>query len=242
MGARQYRGGSSGGRAVAFVVVRHGSAFARLQRQAGLGSVEGLDLALLVDSNDDGVSRRGHVETDDVFDLGGEGGVARSLEDSQTVGLETMGFPDALDGSERDAEGFGHCAAGPMGHRTGRFGAGLCDDPSDNGRSDRRRTGFARLVAKKTIDAFLSEALLHRQTAGRLTPARRGTSSAGKRSPESSTILGRQHMLERAVAVTDDLFKPSTIGGVQEDIDGLGHDGEIACPRQFVNLLSASLH
>jgi hypothetical protein len=41
--------GEQGGRAVAFVVVRHGSAFARLQRQAGLGSVEGLDLALLVD-------------------------------------------------------------------------------------------------------------------------------------------------------------------------------------------------
>jgi hypothetical protein len=171
------------------------------------------------------VSRRGHVETDDVFDLGGEGGVARSLEGSQTVGLEAMGLPDALDGSERDTEGFGHCAAGPMGYGTGRFGAGQHDDPYDDGRGDLRRTGFARLVAEKTIDAFLSETLLP-------SPDRRAAdASAAGHFEHRQTVAGEQHdpgaqhMLERAVAVTDDLFKPSTIG-VQEDVDGLGHEGK----------------
>ena len=41
--------GEQGGRAVALVVVGHGPAFSGLQRQAGLGAVERLDLALLVD-------------------------------------------------------------------------------------------------------------------------------------------------------------------------------------------------
>ena len=36
-------------RAVALVIVRHRAALAGLQRQAGLGAVERLDLALLVD-------------------------------------------------------------------------------------------------------------------------------------------------------------------------------------------------
>ena len=43
------QGREQGGGAVPLVVVGHGGAFAQLQRQAGLGAVEGLDLALLVD-------------------------------------------------------------------------------------------------------------------------------------------------------------------------------------------------
>jgi len=65
--------GEQGGRAVALVVVRHGPAFAWLQREAGLGAVKSLDLALLVDRDDDRVGRRVHVEADNVLDLGGEG-------------------------------------------------------------------------------------------------------------------------------------------------------------------------
>src|ERR1017187_9689834 len=40
--------GKQGGSAVAFVVVRHGGAASALQRQAGLGTVQSLNLALLV--------------------------------------------------------------------------------------------------------------------------------------------------------------------------------------------------
>ena len=45
--------GEQGRRAVALVVVGHGAAAALLQRQAGLGAVERLDLALLVDRQHD---------------------------------------------------------------------------------------------------------------------------------------------------------------------------------------------
>ena len=51
-----------GGRPVPLVVVGHGSGAAFLERQAGLGSVERLDLALLVDAEHDRVRRRIHID------------------------------------------------------------------------------------------------------------------------------------------------------------------------------------
>ena len=53
-----------GRRAVALVVVRHGAGAPLLQRQSRLGAVERLDLALLVDRQDDGMRRRSDVEPD----------------------------------------------------------------------------------------------------------------------------------------------------------------------------------
>ena len=53
-------------RAVPLVVVRHGSGAALLQRQSGLGAVERLNLALLVDRQDDGVRGRIDIKPDDV--------------------------------------------------------------------------------------------------------------------------------------------------------------------------------
>jgi hypothetical protein len=49
--------GEEGGGAVANVVVGHGAAAAALERQAGLGAVERLDLALLVDRQNLGIGR-----------------------------------------------------------------------------------------------------------------------------------------------------------------------------------------
>src|SRR5947207_5645491 len=54
-------------------------------RQAWLGSVEGLDLGLLIDGQHDGMCRRAHIEADDVLDLLGESGVLGALEGSQPV-------------------------------------------------------------------------------------------------------------------------------------------------------------
>ncbi len=55
--------------AVAFVVVRHGSGAALLHRQARLGAVQRLDLALLVDREHDGVLGRIDVEPDHIAQL-----------------------------------------------------------------------------------------------------------------------------------------------------------------------------
>ncbi len=55
-------GGEQRGCAVAFVVVGHRPGAPRLHRQSRLGAVEGLDLALLVDRENDGVGGRIDVE------------------------------------------------------------------------------------------------------------------------------------------------------------------------------------
>src|SRR5207253_8291644 len=68
-------GGEQGGGAVALVVVGHGSALSGLERQTRLGTVKRLDLALLVNRQHHRVGGGMHVETDDVLDLLGEGGI-----------------------------------------------------------------------------------------------------------------------------------------------------------------------
>ena len=62
-------GGEQRRRAVALVVVGHGPGAALLHRQAGLGAIERLDLALLVDREDDGMGGRIDIEPDDVAQL-----------------------------------------------------------------------------------------------------------------------------------------------------------------------------
>jgi len=76
-----------------------------------------------------------------------------------------------------------------MGDGAWRFGAGQ-NNPRNDGRSDGRRAGFAGLVVKQATPTS-AKRFCHRQTAGRLTPARRATSNTGNRSPEKRTILAR---------------------------------------------------
>ena len=80
-------GSEQGGGAVALVVMGHGAAFAGLQRQAGLGAVERLDLRFLVDRDNHGMDWRVHVEPDDILNLLGEGGIGGPLEGGDPVGL-----------------------------------------------------------------------------------------------------------------------------------------------------------
>ena len=63
--------GEQGG-AVPLVVVRHRLAAPGLDRQSGLGAVERLDLALLVDRQHHGMGRRINIEPDNVGELGGK--------------------------------------------------------------------------------------------------------------------------------------------------------------------------
>src|SRR5919106_481792 len=79
--------GEQGGGAVALVIVGHGARFAGLERQARLGGVGGLDLALLVERQHQAVRRRIEIEPDDRFELGGEVGIARALEGADAVRL-----------------------------------------------------------------------------------------------------------------------------------------------------------
>ena len=181
----------------------HGPAFAGLQRQAGLGAVERLDLALFVDGDDDGVGRRVHVETDDVLDLRGEIGVVRPLEGAEAVRLKPMLLPNALNGAQRNAHGLGHGAAGPMRDGARRLGAGQRQTLATILVESGARPGLRVLSRNKPSTPSSPNRCCHRHTAGRLMPTRRATSRTGRRSAECSTILARCTCLsgrERSVA------------------------------------------
>ena len=62
-----------------------------LHRQAGLGAVERLDLALLVDRQHQAMRRRVEIEPDHVAQFGSNGGIVRQRETPNPVRLQTMG-------------------------------------------------------------------------------------------------------------------------------------------------------
>src|SRR5271156_5382420 len=73
-------GGEQRGGAVTFVVVGHRPGPTRLHRQARLGAVKSLDLALLIDREDDGMGGWVDIEPDDILEFLGELRVRRQLE------------------------------------------------------------------------------------------------------------------------------------------------------------------
>ena len=101
--------------AVTLVVVGHRAAAAGLHRQTRLRAVESLNLALLVDTQHDGLVRRVQVQPHDVGQLLGERRVGRQLEGLDAVGLQAVRVPDALDRRAADAGCLGHRAAAPVG-------------------------------------------------------------------------------------------------------------------------------
>ncbi len=183
-GQRVQRGEQRGG-AVALVVVRHRPALAGLQRQAGLGAVERLDLALLVDRQHHRVARRVHVQPDDVLHLGREGGIAGALEGAQAMGLEAVGLPDALHGAQADADCLGHRPAGPVGDRAGRFRTGQRQHFGHRRSGQRRPAGLARLVAQQPRDALFGVAELP-------APYRRAADTGSAGHLQNGQPLGRQ--------------------------------------------------
>jgi hypothetical protein len=127
-------GREQGRRTVPLVVVGHGSGAAFFHRQAGLGSIERLDLALLIDRQNDGVRRRIDVEPDDVAQLVDELGVPGELELPDAMRLEPMSAPDALHRADADAGRLRHGCPRPMRGLARRRFKRQGDDPV----SDRR--------------------------------------------------------------------------------------------------------
>ena len=91
-------------RAMTLVVVGHRSGAALLHRQTGLSAVERLDLALLIDREDDGMGGRIDIETDDVAQLAHKLWVGGELELFHPVRLKAVRTPDALDGTRADID------------------------------------------------------------------------------------------------------------------------------------------
>lgn len=152
--------GKQGGGAVALVVVRHRAATARLQGQPRQGAVKRLDLAFLVDRQNDGMGGWGDVEPNHVVQLFGEGLVIGQLEATPAMWRKTVVVPDLHNRRRRDADRFGHCTDGPVR----RFVIGRLQrqrhDLVDHPRLQRRNARRPSLVAQQAIDTFGHETLL----------------------------------------------------------------------------------
>ncbi len=108
------KGREQGRGAVAGVVVGLGCGMSWSEGPVGTRALQGLDLALLVDGEHDGMGRRLHVEANHILNLLDEGRAVRALEGADPRRLQAVCLPDPLDGAERpDLRGDG--APGPMG-------------------------------------------------------------------------------------------------------------------------------
>src|SRR3979409_2339582 len=79
------------------------------------GAVERLDLALLVDREDDRMGGRIDVEADDVFEFLGELRVVRQLERADAMRRELVGLEDTLHRAQAPPCGLRQHPAGPVG-------------------------------------------------------------------------------------------------------------------------------
>src|SRR5437867_523430 len=84
------------------------------RRSSDLGAIERLDLALLVNRQNDGVGGRIDIEADDVLELVDELRIVGELELPPSVRLKAVRLPDAPDRAGADAGRFGHHVGGPV--------------------------------------------------------------------------------------------------------------------------------
>ncbi len=234
--------GEEGCGAMSFIVVGHCSAFSRLERQAGLRSVERLDLAFFVNGDNNRMRGRVHIKTDDVLDLRSEGRIVGLLEGPQTMRLETAGPPEGLHGGQANADRFGDGTTRPMSLLAGRFAAGQRQNSGHRFRRQRRFAGFARLVAQKALDSLLGKSLLpapHRRASGTAAPGHFKYRKTLRRMKDDMSPL---NVFLRAVPVANDGGQTHAIRGGKQNADGLGHAKNIAQSQAFVNLLFCSVH
>ncbi len=227
--AATHRQAQERGRAVALVVVRHGPGAALLHRQAGLGPVERLDLALLVDRQHDGVRRRvdprvrplagprAGCEADHVAELVDEARVVGELELPHPVRLEAVGAPDAVHRRDGDAGLLGHHAGGPVGRLGGRVGARQRHDALRHLGAERRNARRPRLVAQETVVAFLHEPFLPAPDAGLRLAGPPHDLHRAQASGRQQHDLGPPGMFLGGVAVLDEALQTTLVGRRDDD-------------------------
>ena len=150
---------------------RPGPAF--LQGESGLGSVQRLNLALLIEGEDNRSLGRGNVEADHVAELLNELGVLGQLEVLDSVRLEAVGQPDATDLTVMQTDFLGHEALAPMGALGRALMQGLADHLGLDVLRDRSRPTRARPLELDSRDPFrliTVEPALHRKTCGPRLP------------------------------------------------------------------------
>ena len=207
------QGGEQGGGSVSLIVVRHGAETPLFHGQARLGTVEGLNLAFLVDGQDDGVGGWIDVEANNITQLADEVGIVGELELSVAVGLQAMGTPDTANRAFTDTRHRGHYRRRPMGRLDRRVCQRQRHHPLGHFGPQRRDTRRTRLVAKKAINAFFHKPLLPAPNTrlGLVGPTHdfRRADTVGAQKND-----GRPpHMFLGGIAVPDRSFEADTVSG-----------------------------
>jgi hypothetical protein len=189
----------------------HRPGAAGLHRQARLGAVERLDLALLVDRENNGMVGRIDVETDDILELGGEVRIVRQFERANAVRRDPVGFEDALSQTQADARRLRQHPARPMGCVAWRRPKRQINHLLHGVGRKRRFAGLARLVAQQPVDPFRHEQGLP-SPHDWLRFARSAHDLGGAAAiGGGKDDVGAPHMLLRRAAVGDNRLKPAAV-------------------------------
>src|SRR4029079_6106924 len=214
------KGGKQRGRAVALVVVGHGSGAALFHRQAWLSAVERLDLALLVDRDHDRMGWWIDIEADDIAQFVDKLWIRRGLEVFDPVRLKAMRAPDALDGTCADIDGLRHHGGGPMGRLRWRLGLGERHDTFGDVRPQRLDARGACLIVQETVITGLHEAFLPAPNTG-LGPAHDLIGANTVRAQQDD--LSPPDVLVWGVAIPRQHLQTATISRLESDENSSSH-------------------
>ena len=106
--------GKQRGRPVAFVVVSHRPTSAFLQRQTRLSAIQGLYLALFINTQHQGFARRVEIESNDIGELFQKMHIPGEFEVLGPMRLDLMALPDPIHRRLAHARPLGHRPATPM--------------------------------------------------------------------------------------------------------------------------------
>ena len=227
--------GEQGGRAVAFIIVRHRSTAALLHRQAGLGAVKRLDLALLINREDQRLIRQIEIETDNVLDLGHEVGITGQLEGPRQMRLEPVRLPDFLHRGGRNPGPRAHRAHAPLRGVGRLFVQRQIDHPFDFPRRKRLAARRTRGVLQKSVHTLGG-------VASAPAPYREHTFTHGARDlagPRARTSQHHNprppHHFLRGVAVSHQFVQPLSIFSRNRNAFDLAHPARLASLTDFGN-------
>ena len=218
--------GEQGGRAVALVIMGHRAEPAFLHRQARLGPIQRLYLALLVKRQHDGVRWRIDIQPDDIVELLGKFGIVRELELPVAMRLQPMRFPDAAHCAGADVPRGGHHGSGPVRRLARRHGQRERHHAINHCRLQRSNTRGPGLIAQQAVDTSCHVALLPPPDTGlrftglahdRRCPRAIGTQQDDRCPPR---------MLLRRVTIPDYPFKPKPVRRRYVEFDPCAHDTE----------------
>ena len=223
LAVKDIEGGEQGGGAVALVIVCHGGAAPLLHGQPGLGAVERLDLAFLVDAEDHGMGRRIDIEADDLLEFVGKFGIVGDLERAHAMRLEPVPLPHPPHRRRTDPHCLGHRRCGPVGRLMRRGLIGQRNDTIDGLGRQRRNARGPGLVAGEPRDPLMHETLLPAPHNG-LALADSAHDGGG------AVVVGGQsddprppHVLLRTVAIPDDRLQAHPICRRNRDGNSFAH-------------------